>query len=314
MNSFAENLDNKKNIWISTTGYRTLFVLRLLLQKGRTLDELISLLQADEIVKKSISKDTVRIVINTLRKVGCDIPRPSKASNYKYEIISHPFSLNLSLKEINSFIKLREILCENFNWKKILLINDLYEKLFLLTNNSEQIDLINGSKLLININKELLVQLSKSELINRKIQIEYNSVKCGLEVLDVVPKKIIYQNGKLYLECYNFKYSQNSILNIEKINKIINIDMQEEYDDVGVYEVIYKLQNESLKNFELKDNEEIIEKTKNSITVKAKVMNEFLFVQRILLFACDVEVISPDFFKEKLVDKLKLLKRRYEDA
>ena len=310
LQSFSKN---KKNIWVSTTGYRTLLILRLLLQQERTLDELISLLKEDMVVQKAISKDTIRVAINTLRKVGCVIPRPERANDYKYKIVSHPFVLSLSKEQIKAFLKLRDILCEDYDWKKILLINDLYEKIFSLANDSEQVEMVRESKLLSGIDKDLLLSLSNHKLIDKKITIEYKSVKVGIEDIEVVPKKFLYQNGKLYLVCYNFKYFQNSILNVERITKIKSINLEKTYEDVGVYEVVYKVNNESFKSFELKENEQIIEKAENSLTVKAKVMDEFLFIQRILLFGVDFEIIAPDFFKEKLIDKLKLLKRGYEN-
>lgn len=308
--SFSEK---KKNIWISTTGYRTLLILRLLLQKDRTLEDLISLLKADNVVSKKLSKDTVRVAINTLRKIGCEIPRPSRTNNYRYKIVSHPFVLLVSDAQFSALIKLRELLCEKYSWDKVLLINDLYSKIFSLTDSSEQIAQVENTKALANVDRNLLLELTNKKLINKKIEIEYNSVKCGREVLKVVPLKFTFENGKLYLVCYNFKYQHNSILNVERIMKILSINLLENYENNMTYEVIYKLKNSSFKTFEMKDNEEIVDKNKDSITVKATVLNEFLFIQRILLFANDVQVISPASFKEKILNKLMLIKRGYEN-
>ena len=305
--------EKKKNIWISTTGYRTILILMLLLQKERTLDELISLLKADKVVQKSISKDTIRVAINTLRKIGCVIPRPERTNNYKYKVVSHPFSLNILDEELQAFLKLRDILCESYSWKKILLINNLYSKLISLTNNESQISFVENSKLLSAVNKKLLVELTNPKLINKRIKIEYNSVNCGLEVLEVVPHRFLYENGKLYLNCFSFKYNQNSILNVERIVKIIDIDLTKEYQDFLSYEVIFKVVGDSLVDFSLKENEKILKKTDDYIIVQANVVNEFLFVQRILLLGTNFEIISPDSFKEKIVNKLKLIKRGYDN-
>lgn len=313
MNTFENFSEKKKNIWISTTGYRTLLILRLLLQKDRTLDELVCLVKADKVVPKEVSKDTVRVAINTLRKVGCVIPRPSRANDYRYKLISHPFVLTVSDEQFMALIKLRELLCEKYSWDKVLLINDLYSKIFSLTANNNQIIQVENSKSLANVDKNLLLELTNEKLINKKIKLEYNSVKCGKEVLEVVPLKFTFENGKLYLDCYNFKYQHNSILNVERILKILSVNLFEDYKNNMSYEVVYKLKNQALKTFELKDYEEITERNKDSITVKADVLNEFLFIQRILLFANDVQVVSPISFKEKVLNKLMLLKRGYEN-
>ena len=190
----------------------------------------------------------------------------------------------------------------------------MYEKLFSLTQNIEQISFVESSKLLSAVDRELLVELSNPKLINKKIAIEYNSVKYGVEILEVIPHRFLYENGKLYLNCYSFKYCHNSILNVERIQKIVDVDLIKEYKDFLSYDVIFKVLKGSIKDFSLKENETVIEKTEDYIIVKANVVNEFLFIQRILLFGADFEIVSPDSFKEKLVNKLKLLKRGYENA
>ena len=95
--------------------------------------------------------------------------------------------------------------------------------------------------------------------------------------------------------------------------KIIDVDLSKDYEDILSYEVVFKVTNDGLRDFSLKENEIVLEKSDKFMVVKAKVVNEFLFVQRILLLGTDFEIISPDSFKEKIVNKLKLLKRGYEN-
>ncbi len=78
-----QNQEAKEKNWISLTAYRTLFVLKLLIEKPRTLDELVKELKSNKITEKSISKDTVRITINTLKTSGCVFKRTTKANNDK---------------------------------------------------------------------------------------------------------------------------------------------------------------------------------------------------------------------------------------
>ena len=84
--------EEKKNIWISLTGYRLLLLLKTLLDGDKTVGELISVLSENEVTKKSISKDTVRLAVSTLKKAGCEIIRPTKANDYHYQLKSQPFS------------------------------------------------------------------------------------------------------------------------------------------------------------------------------------------------------------------------------
>ena len=302
----------EKNPWISLTGFRTLFILKLLLEKSRSVDELIEHLKNNKITNKSLSKDTVRLTINTLKSAGCEIQRPSKKNNFKYELKSHPFNLNLSKSETETFIKLREKFSEDLYWKDILVLNRLYEKIFSLTNNSDYINLVNETKPLSAINKNLLWELSSNKLTGKKIQINYLSTKNGEENLDIVPHKIKYENGKIYLWCYIFKYKMNNLLNIEKIKKINYVSTEKFNIEDNLYDVTYKLCGLSMLDFQLKDYETILEKTPDYIIVKANVNNEFWFIQRLLQFCGDFKIISPDFFKEKLINKVKSIRKLYE--
>ena len=103
-----QSRESFNKFWISTTGYRTFLVLQSLMQKSRTIDELVEIIQKNPYANKAVSKDTIRLDIVTLKKAGCEISRPSKANNYKYELLKHPFILNLSEEEIQILIDLRE--------------------------------------------------------------------------------------------------------------------------------------------------------------------------------------------------------------
>ena len=113
---------------ISTTGYRTLLVLKSLIQKSSTIDELVKIVQKNRYVNKSASKDTIRLDINTLKNAGCIIARPSKANNYKYELINHPFTLSVSNEELKLFNDIRERFAQNISVNEVFILNELYKK------------------------------------------------------------------------------------------------------------------------------------------------------------------------------------------
>ena len=312
MDTRHQVLEQEKNPWISLTGYRTLFVLKLLLEKSRTVEELTEYLKNNKLTNKSFSKDTVRITINTLRSAVCVISRPASKNNFRYELISNPFHLNISKNELDAFIKLRERLFDNLSWQEILTLNDLYKKIFSLTENTDYINYVNDTKPLNNINKNLLKELSNPKIIGQKIQINYLSTKNGEENLDIIPFEIKNENESLYLWCYIFKYKMKNLLNLEKIKKINFISTEKYHIENNEYTVTYKLSGVSMLDFHLKDYETILEKTNDYIVIKADVKNEFWFIQRILQFCGDVKIISPDFFKEKMINKVKSIRKLYE--
>ena len=300
-------------LWISTTGYRTLLVLRALIEKSRTIEELVDIVKKNPIACKSASKDTIRIVINSIKTAGCEIIRPSKANNYKYELIKHPFALSLNKDELKSLVSLREKMSHKISLSEIFTLNDLYSKIAALTFDEDKINYINNSQPFKTIDRKLYYELYKPEILNKKIQVRYHSPKTGIEDIYVVPKKIIHENEKVYLLCYNCKYENYGILNLERIIKINSVDISKAQIVSKTYDVIYELTGESLKTFEPKEYEKVIQKTEKKTTISAKIEDEFMFIQRILQFGCDFKIISPDFFKEILINKIKLIQKGYKN-
>lgn len=305
--------EKKKKFWISSTGYRALIILKALINKPCSLDELTELLKANNITNKSLSKDTLRITLNTLKQAGCLIKRPNKNNGYKYEIISHPFGLFITDFELNALILLRDKLAEDSPWQYIIKINSFFNKFIDLTKNPIQIETIHNTQPLGNIDENIMNEFFNTKYQGKKIGIIYNSSKNGEENLDILPFKIIYENKRIYLWCYLFKYHTNTMLNLSNIIKVTYVNIAEKYDFNNSYDVFYKVTNIPLIDFELKDYEEITESNENSFVVKANVTNEFWFIQRILQLGSNFKIISPDFFRQKLINKIKLIQKRYEN-
>ncbi len=305
-------LKKKKNIWISLTGYRSLVVLKALIEKNRTIAELTEILKNNKITSKSVSKDTVRLTVNTLKSAGCNISRPSKSNNYTYQLLSHPFKLKISEEELRALIKLREKLSEESDQNEILIYNDICEKIISLTDDKTALALIKETEPLANADKKLLKTFSNPSLKNKRIKIVYNSAEKGDEEIDIIFKDITFENGKLYLDCYLFKYNSHGVLNFERIKEIKTIGLADEIKTVQTYNVEYSITGNSVINYEKEKYETILEQNNDKIVVRAEVVNEFLFIQRLLLFGSDFKIISPDFFREKLINKIRKIQKEYQ--
>ncbi len=305
--------DRQKSIWISTTGYRIFLELKSLLIKPRTVEELIEIIKNDIYLKKEVSKDTIRFDILTLKSAGCVFSKPSKSNNHKLQILYHPFKLNISEEELNLLIELREDLASELSLNEVFIINDLYDKIVSLTFDNEQIQKISNSKLLSDINLDILKEISNSNIMGKKVQIAYKSPKYGEENTDIIPLKILYDNKKVYLCAYNYKYNSNSFFEVSKILKVNSVSLNQMEDISPFFQVIYELTGESFNTFEPKSNEKIIQRTDDKITVEAEVSNEFMFIQRLLLFGRDFKIIMPDSFREKLINKIKQIQKRYKN-
>ena len=314
MGKFSDNIEkNNEKTWISITGFRTLLLLISLIEKPRDIEELVDIVKNHNITQKSISKDTVRLTLNTLKAIGCEVERPKKSNNYKYELKKHPFTLNLSQEDVNSLLLIRERISNELSWQEVLHLNTFYKKFFLLTENQEYISLEENTKPLNNIDIKILKEISNPQINGRKITIVYNSPEYGIEDINIIPQKLTYENSRLYLWCYNFKYKKTSILDVERIKEIKNISISKTNIKTVSYNVEYEVFGSSAKIFYPEENEKIINKTETTISVYANVTNEFWFIQRLLLLGSDFKIISPYFFKEKLINKIKLIQKGYQE-
>lgn len=312
MEKFSDNIEkNNEKTWISITGFRTLLLLISLIEKPRDIDELVDIVKSHSITQKSISKDTVRLTINTLKAIGCEIERPKKSNGYKYELKKHPFILNLSKDDVDSLLLIRERISNELSWEKVLNLNTVYEKIFILTENPEHIRLEKDTRPLSGVDINILQELASSKLDGRKVTLSYNSPKFGIEDISIVPQKLTYENSRLYLWCYSYKYKKTSILDVERIKRIKNVSLSKTSINTDSYDVEYEVFGSSAKTFCAEENEKILKKTQTSIRICAEVTNEFCFIQRLLLFGNEFKIISPYFFREKLINKIKLIQKGY---
>lgn len=299
--------DNSKS-WISLTGYRALLLLRNLIISPKSKEEIVALFSSDPITSKSVSIDTLRLTLNTLKMAGCTIERPSKKNNFRYTLINHPFKLNLSSEDIDVLISSCEKSAEFNSREKILILNNFYKKIFNISID-ENLKIQAKESLALNfVKKDILLTLSKPNIKRKKINILYKSRENGFETLEIIPLEIVYENKKLYLKCFICKYNNTGILNIEKILKINSIEMHKTYDFKDTFDVVFEVFD---KEFKLKNNEIEIEQTLNSKIIKAEVKNEFLFIQRILELGDNAKIISPVDFKKKLIRQISNIRELY---
>ena len=109
---------------VSLTGIRALLVMGLLIKAPRSLDEIREEFIKLNIMEESHSDDILRIDLNTLRSMGCEITRSSAKTDFKYVLLKHPFSLTITEEEALFLKKVYKRVKDNsdINWRIMLLI------------------------------------------------------------------------------------------------------------------------------------------------------------------------------------------------
>lgn len=306
------NIEANKSV-ICLTAYKAYILFKYLLYCPLSIDEIITLYQKNSIIDKKFSKDTIRITINTLRELGCEIEKPTPTNGNKYILHSHPFGLNLNENQLNILEEIEKDFTSLNNWQFVIEIGKLWEKIALLTNNEEVIEKIRSFNPFNNIDDKILEELKIYCKNKSKIKVLYFAPREGNLTFDIICDYISSENEKLYLWCYNFKYESISYLRIDRILKIISIYKDCEKFNYPQFDVIYTLKGQTRCTFLKTNNDELIESNNEYIKIKSIVISEFNFIQKILSYGDDCKIIEPQWLKTKLMTKLNLMKAIYYD-
>ena len=312
----SKNLENyikqrDENKQVSMTGARALVMLVAFLEGPKTFEEIRQYLIDCGVVSREYSVDTIRIDINTLKSVGCEISKATKRNNHKYGLISHPFNLCMTSDEVDALKNVYKKILKTAKPKKILDYHKLFLKLADMNKDENIKEEILGISLLKYQNIDLLEELLSDEKKHNKVRILYRAPNCpdGCEY-DISIEKLGVRHGKLYVYCFNHTLGSRVFLNVSRIKKII-CKIFDKTSSVGSdVKVVFKLK--FYKEYELEENETILEEHDDYALIEGSYFNDFIAFQRMLSFASDCTVISPDKVRDLVIEKLKEMRAIYE--
>lgn len=307
---------NPKNYNISKTGYRALILLFKLMEKAYTRDELILYLSKNKLFKKELPKDTITNTINTLKKAGCLISRPTLRTNNKYVLKYNPLKLTLKKEEVMALQTIRDSIISLGDWELLIQLNNFYAKLATYAPDKDCEDILLYAHPLININFKILNELILCAKFKHHANVAYLSPENGTEDLDFNPEYITFENRKLYVWGNCKKYKAFSYLRIDRIKRVNLVHFQETNTNtksITKLVVTYRLKGYSAIMYIPTKTETVINQNENRsiLDIQAKVTNKFSFVQRLLSFGTDCKIIEPTEFKQEFLETLKMIKEEY---
>lgn len=296
---------------MSLTGYRTLVILGLLMESPKSIDEINEHFQNHKYIKERFSNDTLRIYINSLRAIGCEITRANKANAQKYELISHPFKYNIPKSQLKSLAKLYKSTYDKVDVVDVIYLDNFFRNLSKYIDNVETKDFLKGLSALNGVDKNILEDLIIHCKKKNQITILYNSPKSGPKEIDIVADKLSFKSDKIYFWGNNLTHGEYSYFSVEKILKICTISIKKEKIDFPQIKVGYELYT-NLDEYIPEKDEKIIERADKKLIIEINSKNEFNVMQRLLYKASDCKVIYPEEFKLKFINKLKSMDEMYE--
>ena len=296
---------------ISLTGARALVLLGLLIQAPRSLEEIKEGFLKYKIMEESHSYDIIRIDLNTLRTMGCEISRADKRTNNKFVLLKHPFEFNITEDEIKFLKRAFNKVKETADLELLIKYQELFTKI------AEQISDENIKEQLLSIsvlkkysmdvlnkllayckNKATVTLLYKSPVSNKPTEKE------------IVTQQLIFRNDKIYLLGFNKSDKESVMLNIKRILKIISGKDSDDTTNIKPITIKFKLTKFGVTG--LDKNEKILSAGESEdFIIEGEYHNKFIATQRILSFGSACTVIEPQDFKEHIVELIKKMREIY---
>lgn len=297
---------------MSFTGYKALLLFSLLTESPKSYNEICECFLNHPYLREKISIDTLRVYINSLKRIGCEVKRfrgEDKIS--RYVITAHPFELKLTQEQIQSIIKVYKSIVKNMDVKELLSMEYFFEKIGSYIKNEDFIADIRKISMLRDIDKKLLEDLIDCCDKKEQIVISYNSPNSGQKDIELIADKIEVANGKMFLLGTGFEYMQYGSFLVSRIKGIKEIKIEKTIpDNLQEFRIIYTLEGNPDK-FNPADNERIIEKHNNYVVIEMKTSNDFLAKQKLLEYGPTCKVVAPEDFRNDFIKLLKDMKAGY---
>lgn len=296
---------------MSFTAFKSVLIFTFLLEGPKSYEEMQKFFADHEYLHETVSIDTLRIYLNSLREIGCEITKKTKGGITRYSIASHPFLLKFDDKQIKGLIKVYKAISKNIDVTDLLALQHFFEKISQYIENEDLKIKIRNISPLNNIEPQLISDLIKYAQNNTEITVYYNSANSGKKNITILVDKIYVNNGKLYISGINSENDTYSSFLANKIIKINSVNLNEKTLKTPEMTVGYKYIKDFNENVELLDNEKIIEEHENYLIIEITSKSRFEITQRIMSHALKCKVLYPVDYQKYIVTTLKKIKEGY---
>lgn len=295
---------------ISLTGVRGIIMVGLLITAPRSLEEIKQAFIELKVMDQNASDDILRIDLNTIKIMGCELSRPSPSNGYRYTIKKHPFDFKISDIEINILKRAYKRLKLKADISTIIKYDELFKKISSRICEDSQREALLGISVLKRYNVSLLKDLMLDCSQNRVLDLSYRKVGSHKDSKkQVVAQNLVFKSDKIYLYCHDLATNEPVVLLVDRLKSVDARHIEKHDFEPSVTKVLFKLNTNSLDEFQ--DGEVIVENEDNLYTVEGHYHNDFIAAQRILSFGSRCVVLEPVEFKNTIINKLKEMRETY---
>lgn len=304
---------NEKNILnkISLTGLRALVLIGLLIVKPRSIEEIKQALVDYKVLDEKSSYDILRIDLNTIKLMGCEISRASNKTGYKYVLTKHPFSLKISKDELNILKRVYNKIKQKEDLSTLIAYDELFKKISSYVFDEEIKEQLLGISVLKYYNLDTIKELILDSKQKTTLEILYQKPTSKTqEKRVIIVQKVDIKNDKLYLYCFDTEKQETRTFNLKRIVSILSRKLKKGNIDIKLIKIKFFIKN--IDEEDLDYNEKIIETCENGYIVEAEYYSNFLAIQRVLSFGDKCTLLEPQEMKDKIIQKIKEMRKVYD--
>lgn len=295
---------------ISLTGVRGIVLAGLLIMQPRSLEEIRKAFIELNIMENENSDDILRIDLNTLKIMGCEISRASAKTGFKYVLGKHPFAFKIDDEEIGLLKKAYNQAKTHTDMLGILSYDDLFRKIASRVCEEDKKEALLGISVLkrydIEMLKDLLLDCSQGRTLNLVYKKPSSTSE---ESKEVVAQKLVFRNDKVYLYGFDLEKKDSVVLLVNRIKSILSRKLEKVELEQNATKIRFTMEASSFT--ELKDGEVILDSQDGTFVVEGNYHNDFLAMQRVLSLGSKCVVTEPVEFKNAIITKLKEMRDSY---
>lgn len=271
---------------------QVLKTLLVLMEGNYTMNELTDKLNKDE-ASPIFNHSVISKYINTCRYLGIDIPK----IHNKYFVASLPFGLNLDLRDLELFENLQNVAKEILPEKSLNIFTNFINKLAKYSNKQ----LVRADR---QVPHKVIEMFDRAIQEKRKINLMFKNntnITC-------IPVGIVENKGKTF---FNIHLEEKEKLYV--LDNIVGIEVlpQRFAKNYTGQVVVYTLTGNLAKRYELRENEQLISKEQDSITISNKGENKEILFSRLLRYDSSCEILHPKHYREEMKQLLNDMLKNY---
>ena len=290
---------------------RILFLLKLLSEKDYTKKELIA---EFERIGIKVSSASINSYINKLKQNKIDIKINKKKNENVYHFQRQPMQFDLSDNEIAVIQDIKKLLFAQKNYNKIRKVIRLFCKLIFVARGDELRSNLLDFGYYSSLNWSLVRTLEKHCKNKDVILIDYilSEGKNKKLIIHADDLRIGDWSNRLYLWGALDKSQYLSYIPVDKIFMIEKVIEKNVPFEISQNVLIYHISKKLYEEINLDKKEKLVFLDERFAIIERPLEDNFFIIQRLMSFCPDLYYISDEKIKNKVKEKLKILKASYE--